>query len=417
MTRTSSSDGGESTPGVTATDVREAMDRFDDEAIVQHTPIDNSRSIGRRVDADIRLKMEHLQRTGSFKTRGAYNKLQRLRDNDEVERVVAASAGNHAQGVALAARETGIPATIVMPKDAPQTKIDATRGYGADVVLEGIDFQSAVVHAQSVADRERTEFVHAFDDPDIIAGQGTLGFEMVEDVPEVDTIIVPIGGGGLIGGIGAALAEARPDVRLVGVQAKSMATVPDSLQKGTPQSTNGTTIADGIATGGISQLTYDLLDAYIDEVVTVTDEELAHGILFLLERAKQLVEGAGAAPVAAILSGHVDVADETVVTLLSGGNLDMTMLDTLLTYELTSRSQHIRLEVRITDEPGVMGELSTVIADQGGNIRTVDHVRADDRLDVGEAFLEFLVETSGRGHASNIRDAIAATGYEVQRVN
>lgn len=404
-------------PLITAMDVREALNRFDDESIVQRTPIDTSRSISRLVGGDVRLKMEHLQRTGSFKTRGAYNKLQRLRGRDDVERVVAASAGNHAQGVALAAQKTGLPATIVMPKNAPQAKVDATRGYGADVVLEGIDFPAAVAHAQTMAERAGTEFVHAFDDPDIVAGQGTLGLEILEDVPDVDTVVVPIGGGGLIGGIGAALAEANPDVRLVGVQAESMATVPDSLQKGSPQSTDGWTIADGIATGGISELTFELIESHVDEVVTVSDEELAHGILVLLERAKQLVEGAGAAPVAAILGGHVDVDDETVVALLSGGNLDMTMLDTLMTYELTSRSQHIRLEVRIQDEPGVMGELANVIAAQGANIRTVDHVRSDDRLDVGEAFLEFLVETSGRGHATHIRDAIAETGYEVQRVN
>ncbi|MCU4751226.1 threonine ammonia-lyase [Halobacteria archaeon AArc-curdl1] len=417
MTNSPSSRRDDDGPLVTATDVRKARERLDDRSIVQRTPIDNSRSISRLVGGDVRLKMEHLQRTGSFKTRGAYNKLQRLRDRDEVERVVAASAGNHAQGVALAAQKTGLPATIVMPKNAPQAKVDATRGYGAEVVLEGIDFPTAVAHAREISERAGTEFVHAFDDPDIVAGQGTLGFEILEDVPDVDTIIVPIGGGGLIGGIGAAVTEANPDVRLVGVQAESMATVPDSLQKGRPQSTDGSTIADGIATGGISNLTFDLIEAHVDEVVTVTDEELAHGILVLLERAKQLVEGAGAAPVAAILGGHVDVDDETVVALLSGGNLDMTMLDTLMTYELTSRSQHIRLEVRIQDEPGVMGELANVIAAQSANIRTVDHVRSDDRLDVGEAFLEFLVETSGRGHATHIRDAIAETGYEVQRVN
>ncbi|MFP8956609.1 threonine ammonia-lyase [Natrialbaceae archaeon A-CW3] len=408
----------ESIRHVTATDVRDALDRLDDRTIVQHTPVDYSRSISRLVGGDVRLKMEHLQRTGSFKTRGAYNTLQVLRERDDVDRVVAASAGNHAQGVALAADKTGFPATIVMPTNAPQAKIDATRGYGATVVLEGLDFQTAVDHARTLSEQSGTEFVHAFDDPHIVAGQGTIGYEIVEDVPDVDTVVVPIGGGGLIGGIGAALADVKPDVRLVGVQAESMATVPDSLQKGTPQSTEGSTIADGIATGGISPLTFDLIDRHVDEVVTVSDEELAHGILVLLERAKQLVEGAGAAPVSALLHGYVDVdADETVVALLSGGNLDMTMLQTLMTYELTARSQQIRLEVRIQDEPGVMGELATAIADQGGNIRTVDHVRSDERLDVGEAFLEFVIETSGHGHATDIRDAIHAAGYEVQRIN
>ncbi|MCU4973790.1 threonine ammonia-lyase [Halobacteria archaeon AArc-m2/3/4] len=417
-TNTNADPDDDSGPRVTASDVRAAAERFDDDSIVQRTPVETSRSLSRTVDGDVRLKMEHLQRTGSFKPRGAYNRLQTLAARDDVEHVVAASAGNHAQGVALAARKTGLPATIVMPKNAPQTKIDATRGYGAEVVLEGIDFRAAVEHARTLADRAETEFVHAFDDPEIVAGNGTVALELVEDVPEMETVIVPIGGGGLIGGMGAALAAARPDVRLIGVQAESVATVPDSLQKGRPQSLEeGTTIADGIATGGISALTFELIDAHVDEVVTVTDEELAHGILVLLERAKQLVEGAGAAPVAALLSGRIDVADETAVAVLSGGNLDLTMLDTLLTYELTARSQHIRLEVRIRDEPGVMQELSGIIAELGANIRAVDHVRSDDRLDVGQAFLEFVVETSGRGHADAIREQITEHGYEVERVN
>ena len=403
---------------VTAADVRAAAERFDDPSIVQRTPVDRSRSISEMVGADIRLKMEHLQRTGSFKTRGAYNKLAGLADSADVERVVAASAGNHAQGVALAAQNVDLPATIVMPEDAPQTKVDATRGYGAEVVLYGIDFRAAVAHAEELADEEGTEFVHAFDDPAIVAGQGTIGYEIVEDLPDVDTVVVPIGGGGLIGGIGTALAEAKPDVRLVGVQSDPVATVPDSLDKGDPQSIDeGTTIADGIATGSISELTFGLIDEHVDEVVTVDDEELAHGVLVLLERAKQLVEGAGAAPVAALLGGHVDLDDETVVAVLSGGNLDMTMLDTLLTHELTARSQHLRLEVRIDDEPGVMQEIAGSIADRGGNIRSVNHVRSDDRLKVGEAFLVFVVETSGRGHADVIREAIADLGYEVRRVN
>ena len=406
-------------PAVTAADVRAAAERFDDPSIVQHTPVDRSRSISEMIDADVRLKMEHLQRTGSFKTRGAYNKLAGLADSEGVDRVVAASAGNHAQGVALAAQKVGLPATIVMPEDAPQTKVDATRGYGADVVLHGIDFRAAVAHAEELASEEGSEFVHAFDDPAIVAGQGTIGYEIVEDLPDVDTVVVPIGGGGLIGGIGAALAEAKPEVRLVGVQSDPVATVPDSLDKGGPQSIDeGTTIADGIATGSISNLTFELIDEHVDEVVTVDDEELAHGVLVLLERAKQLVEGAGAAPVAALLSGRVDLDDdETVVAVLSGGNLDMTMLDTLLTHELTARSQHLRLEVRIDDEPGVMQEIAGEIADRGGNIRTVDHVRSDDRLKVGEAFLVFVVETSGKEHADALRAAIADLGYEVRRVN
>ncbi|WP_436925618.1 threonine ammonia-lyase [Halosimplex amylolyticum] len=405
-------------PVVTGDDVATARSRFEDPDIVQRTPIDSSRTLSARTGADVFLKMEHLQRTGSFKTRGAYNKLLDVAARDDVDEVVAASAGNHAQGVALAARETGVPATIVMPTTAPQTKIDATRGYGAEVVLDGVDFGGAVDHAELLAARDGAEFVHAFDDPAIVAGQGTVGLEIVEAVPDVDTIVVPVGGGGLVGGIGAALADERPDVRIVGVQADDAATVPDSLDKGAPLPAEEVdTIADGIATGNTAELTLSLIEAHVDEVLTVSDEEIASGIVLLLERAKQLVEGAGAASIAALTSGRLDVAGETVVPVLSGGNLDMSMLQTVLTHELTAREQLIRLQVRIDDGPGKMAALSDLIADLGANIRTIHHYRADRALSVGEAFLVFLVETSGNEHATTIVEAIEEEGYVVEQVN
>jgi threonine dehydratase len=402
---------------ITAAQIQSVYDRFDDESIVQHTPVETSRSLSRLVDGDVILKMEHLQRTGSFKTRGAYNKMLLLEDRDDVERVVAASAGNHAQGVALAASKRGIPSTIVMPSTAPQSKVEATDEYGADVVLHGTTFRDAMAHASSLAD-ETVEFVHAFDDPAIVAGQGTLGIELLEDVPDVDTVVVPVGGGGLIAGVSTALVEQRPDIRVIGVQADSAATVPQSLEKGTPESLEDVdTIADGIATGGVSELTLGLIDEHVDEIVTVTEEEIARGILLLLERAKQLVEGAGAAPIAAILSDNLDVSGETVVPVLTGGNLDMTMLRAILTHELTSRSQMIRLQVQIQDQPGEMNTISGLIADEGANIRTVNHYRADETLDVGEAYLVFLVETSGDEHADTITNEIEAEGYAVKRIN
>lgn len=405
-------------PRISASDVERAARRFDDPDVVQRTPVEYSRTLSEITGGDVHLKMEHLQRTGSFKTRGAYRKMLSLAERADVEEVVAASAGNHAQGVALAASETEIPATVVMPTTAPQTKIDATRGYGADVVLEGLDFAGAVDHAKRLADRDGAAFVHAFDDPDIVAGQGTVAFEILEDVPDVDTVVVPIGGGGLIGGIGAALSSHAPEVRIVGVQAASAATVPESLDKGEPLSQGDVdTIADGIATGGTSSLTLELIREHVDEVVTVTDEEIATGVVLLLERAKQLVEGAGAAPVAALLGDRLGVEDETVVPVLSGGNLDMSMLQTLLTHELTARSQLIRLRVRIDDGPGKMATLSECIGDRGANIRTVHHYRADDSLSVGEAYLVFLVETSGTGHAEEIIETIEDEGYDVERVN
>jgi threonine dehydratase len=403
---------------VTLTDVEAARERFDDPDIVRRTPIETSRSLSELSGGDVHLKMEHLQRTGSFKTRGAYNKLRQVATRGRHERVVAASAGNHAQGVALAATTVGLPSTIVMPENAPQAKVDATRGYGATVELHGSTFGEAMAYARSQAESPDVLFVHAYDDPDIVAGQGTLGLEVYEQVPAVDAVIVPIGGGGLIGGVSTALKALDPEVRVVGVQADLAATVPESLRKGVPVDVESPkTIADGIATGNVSELTLGLIEAHVDEVVTVSDDEIARSILVLLERAKQLVEGAGAASVAALLSDDVDVAGETVVPLLCGGNIDMSMLQTVLTHALTARSQLLRLRIRIRDQPGEMGRISSIIGDEGANIRTVRHDRAVDDLAVGDAYLVFQVVTSGEGHAANVMAAIEAAGYEVERVN
>ena len=399
---------------IDAKEIEAVAAAFDPE-IVQRTPIDRSRSLGRRVGADVFLKMEHLQRTGSFKTRGAAVKMRRLKERGvAVERVVAASAGNHAQGVALAGTAAGFDVTIVMPCDAPQAKIEATREYGAEVVLHGRDFRAAVDHMETLAQEEGTVVVHAYDDSDVVIGQGTVGLELIEDVPEVDTVIVPIGGGGLISGIGVALAEFAPDVRLVGVQAESAATVPDSLRKGTPVDRDDTnTIADGIATGGISDLTFSLIDEHVDEVLTVSDDEITDAVLFLMERAKQVVEGAGAASVAPLLTGDIDVAGETVVPVLSGGNLDVSMLQTVLSHELPKRNRIVRLRVRIDDEPGVLEAIAGVVAAHNANIRTVEHVRSDTNLHVGEAHLYFTIETSGVKHTQQITAAIEGLGYRV----
>jgi len=402
--------------GVTLTDVEAARERFD-ESVVQRTPIERSRSLSEMADAEVHLKMEHLQRTGSFKTRGASNKIKQVVERGDAARVVAASAGNHAQGVALAATNAGVDSTIVMPENAPQAKVDATREYGATVELRGRDFQAAMEYAESLTEADDTAFVHAYDDPAIVAGQGTIGLEVREQLPDVDTVVVPIGGGGLIGGVGAALAELDPSVRVVGVQAEQAATVPESLDKGIPASIDSPkTIADGIATGGVSELTLGLIEDHVDEVVTVSDDEIARAELLLLERAKQLVEAAGASSVAALLSDGLDVGSETVVPVLSGGNIDMSMLQTVLTQALTERSQLVRLRIRIEDQPGEMTTLSGIIADTGANIRTVRHDRAVDDLRVGEAYLVFQVVTNGTGHARTIVQSVREAGYEVERV-
>jgi threonine dehydratase len=397
-------------------DIEAARERLDDPSVVKRTPVERSTSLESMTGASrVHLKLEQLQWTGSFKTRGAYNKIRTCLDEGPVDEVVAASAGNHAQGVALAATKLGVDSTIVMPKNAPQTKVNATRGYGATVELVGKDFQEAMAHAKELVDGPRTEFVHAYDDPAIVAGQGTLGIEMYEDLPEVDTVVVPIGGGGLISGISTALAELGPDTRVVGVQAEGAATVADSLAKGTPQTLQEVdTIADGIATGGISELTLSIIERNVDEVVTVTNSQIADAVLLLMERAKQVVEGAGAASVAAIRGDDLDVSGEVVMPLLCGGNLDMTMLRAVLVHALTQRKQILRLRVHIDDRPGKMAELSGIIAEHDANIQSVRHDRAVADLDVGDAYLTFQVESTGEGHARNIIESIADHGYEVE---
>jgi threonine dehydratase len=410
---------------VTIDDVEAAADRLAATDIVQRTSVERSRSLSERCGADVRLKMEHLQRTGSFKTRGAYNAISLAIDGsgagtDEppIERVVAASAGNHAQGVALAAADAGIDATIVMPESAPAAKIEATRAYGAEVVLRGSAFPEAMAHAQTLVDEPGARFVHAFDDPDVVAGQGTLGLEVLDQVPEVDTVLVPVGGGGLAGGVATAVKARSPETRVVGVQTEGASTLSESLAAGELVTRDEPdTIADGIATGGLSELTFGLLDEHLDEAVVVSDDDVASAILLLLERAKQMVEGAGATAAAALLNNEVvdglDLAGETVVPLLCGGNIDVTTLKEVVTHALVDRGQLIELSVRIDDTPGTMGEIATLIGGERANIRTVRHERSRPDLPVGDADLVFEVETNGPAHVDRVLSAVREAGYEV----
>lgn len=404
-----------SEPQVQYEDIKRAHDRLDDETVVKHTPVERSTSLDRLVGGKVFLKMEHLQWTGSFKTRGGYNKIAHS-VAEGADKFIAASAGNHAQGVALAATKCGADSTIIMPKTAPQSKIDATRSYGATVELVGQNFQDAMSAAQTQAKNSNAEFVHAYNDPLIVAGQGTLGMELYEDCPDLDTVVVPIGGGGLISGIATALNHLSPETRIVGVQAEGASTIHESLDKGMPITLDGVdTIADGIATGSLSDLTLNLIDEYVDEVVLVSDTEIANAIRLLLERSKQVVEGAAASTVAAILSDDLNVRNESVAAVLSGGNLDMTMLQTVLIHALTDREHIIRPRVRINDSVGKMEELAGIIAEHGANIHDVRHDRAVEDLDVGEAYLVFQIETSGAEHANSIIEAIESHGFAVER--
>ncbi|MES3162239.1 MAG: threonine ammonia-lyase [Halorubrum sp.] len=407
-------------PPITIADVEAAAARFEDADIVQPTPVQRSRSLSDRCGADVRLKMEHLQRTGSFKPRGAYNAVSKLVASDpSVDRVAAASAGNHAQGVALAADAVGIDATIVMPESAPGAKIEATRAYGAEVVLHGAAFGDAMDHARTLVDDPHTRFIHAFDDPDVVAGQGTIGVEVLDAAPAVDTVLVPVGGGGLAAGVATAIDARAPAVRVVGVQTEGASTLAESLTAGELVTRDQPdTIADGIATGGLSELTFELLDAHLDDVVVVSDDDVAAAILLLLERAKQMVEGAGATAAAALLDDEIverlDVAGETVVPLLCGGNIDVTTLKEVLTHALVDRQQLIELTVRIDDTPGTMGEITTLIGAERANIRTVRHERSRPDLPVGDADLVFEVETSGPAHVRRVVETVRDAGYDVE---
>jgi threonine dehydratase len=404
---------------VSLEDVRTARERLADAEGIRETPVMRNETLSERVDADVWLKLEQFQKTGSFKPRGAYNRISELaasEDADDIEQVVAASAGNHAQGVAYAATERGMDSLIFMPETAPQAKIDATEGYGATVELRGETFAEAMAAAQARADDPGNAFVHAYDDPDVIAGQGTLGLELLEQVPDVDTVVVPIGGGGLISGVATAMLAADHDVRVVGVQAEDAATAPQSLRKGEPvENENPNTIADGIATGSLSDRTFEIIEERVDEVVTVDDTEIANATLWLLERTKQLVEGAAATSVAPLLSEELEV-DGTVVPLLCGGNIDIATLQDVLTRALVDRRQFVTLRIRIDDQPGVLGELASLVGEHDTNIRSVRHDRSEQGLPVGEADIVMRVTTPGQAAIEGIIADIEDAGYRVRDV-
>ncbi len=404
---------------VSLDDVRTARERLAEAEGIRETPVMRNETLSERVGADVWLKLEQFQKTGSFKPRGAYNRISELaasEDADDIEQVVAASAGNHAQGVAYAATERGMNSLIFMPETAPQAKIDATEGYGATVELRGETFAEAMAAAQARADDPGNAFVHAYDDPDVIAGQGTLGLELLEQVPDVDTVVVPIGGGGLISGVATAMLAADHDVRVVGVQAEDAATAPQSLRKGEPvENENPNTIADGIATGSLSQRTFEIIEERVDEVVTVDDTEIANATLWLLERTKQLVEGAAATSVAPLLSETIEV-DGTVVPLLCGGNIDIATLQDVLTRALVDRRQFVTLRIRIDDQPGVLGELASLVGEHDTNIRSVRHDRSEQGLPVGEADIVMRLTTPGEAAIAGIIEDIEDAGYRVRDV-
>ncbi|WP_029430829.1 threonine ammonia-lyase [Blastococcus sp. URHD0036] len=382
--------------------------------VVRRTPLEHSRALAERVGGPVWLKSENLQRTGSFKIRGAYTRLARLTAAERAGGVVAASAGNHAQGVALAARLLGIRARVFMPVSAPLPKVSATRGYGAEVELVGANLTEALTAAAAHAEATGAVFIHPFDHPDVVAGQGTVGLELLEQCPDVATVVVPAGGGGLVAGVAAAVKASRPDVRLVAVQAEGAAALPGSLAAGRPVPIATTaTMADGIAVGAPAELTLAHVREQVDDVVTVSEEDLSRALLFCLERAKLVVEPAGVAAVAAVLADP-GAFRPPVVAVVSGGNVDPVLLMKIVQHGMSAAGRYLSLRLRVPDRPGSLVAALGALAAGGANVLEVEHARTSPQLHVGEVEIAVVVETRGPDHADQLIAALRAVGYAVE---
>ncbi|MEE1722738.1 threonine ammonia-lyase [Streptomyces albidoflavus] len=398
-------------PRVTLDDVRGAQKML--AGVARVTMMEGSRHLSELVGAPVHLKCENLQRTGSFKLRGAYVRIAGLSPEERAAGVVAASAGNHAQGVALASTLLGVRSTVFMPVGAPLPKVAATREYGAEVRLHGEVVDETLAAAQEYAERTGAVFIHPFDHPDVIAGQGTLGLEILEQCPEVRTIVMGIGGGGLAAGIAVAVKAVRPDVRIVGVQAAGAAAYPPSLAAGRPVAVERpSTMADGIKVGRPGEVPFRIVGELVDEVVTVTEDALSSGLLLCLERAKQVVEPAGASPVAALLS-RPEAFEGPVVAVLSGGNVDPLLMQRVLTHGMAAAGRYLSLRLRLTDSPGALATLLSVLSGVDANVLDVSHVRTDPRLGLTEAEVEVHLETKGPEHCANVGAALRGAGYLV----
>ena len=384
-------------------DARRAM-----QGIVRNTPLDPAPHVGR----NIYIKAENLQLTGSFKLRGAYNKIRSLTSEEAARGVIACSAGNHAQGIAYSASMLGIRSTICMPAGAPLSKVESTKGYGAEVVLVPGVYDDAAREARRLAQEQGYTFAHPFDDPLVIAGQGTIGLEILEQLPQVEQVIVPIGGGGLISGIAVAIKTLKPSCRIIGVQAAKAASMYLSQIEGAPvELTSVATIADGIAVKKPGELTFALCQRYVDEIITVSEGEIACAILRLIEGQKTVAEGAGAAAAAAALFGKVDTLGRPTVCVVSGGNVDVTTLSRIVTRGLTKSGRIMELRTEISDNPGSLVHLLQIVADTGANVVNIDHARAVQSSDVGMCLVTLALETRDRDHIRQIRDAMFQAGY------
>jgi len=399
---------------VTASDVRAA--RAAVETVARRTPMLSTRTFSERAGGTVALKAENLQRTGSFKVRGVANKLETLGVAGCANGVVAASAGNHAQALAAAAKARGVRCEVFVPADAPMAKVEAARGQGAIVHIGGSSVDACVAMARDRAAEGGLAFVHPFDDPAIVAGQGSLGLELLEDVPDLAKVVIPVGGGGLASGVALAIKDAKPEVEIVGVQAAACAPFPASIQAGEPiEATSALTIADGIAIKRPGGITLPILTELLEDIVTVGEDETAETMALLLERCKLVVEGAGAVSVAALLGGAVKPAEHgTTVAVLSGGNIDAGLLSAIARRHETESGRRMVMLTRVADRPGGLATLLATVAGTGANIVDVSHVREGLDLHVRETAIELVLETRGHDHAQRVLGTLNGEGYESQ---
>jgi len=395
---------------VSVDDVLAAQDLLS--GIIRPTPLEFSQALSDRVGGEVHLKCENLQRAGSFKIRGAYTRMSGLSEDERARGVVAASAGNHAQGVALAARLLGIRATVFMPLGAPIPKLMATRGYGAHVEQLGTSIDECLVRARQFETETGAVLIHPFDHPDIVAGQGTCGLEILVQCPEVRTIVVSAGGGGLLAGIATAVKARRPDVRVIGVQAERAAAYPPSLAAGHPVPlASMATMADGIAVGCPGEVPYAIVRELVDSIETVSEDTLSRAVLFLLERAKQLVEPAGAAAVARLLDAGMGVHVGPVVAVLSGGNIDPLLLLRIIRHGLVIAGRYLQFRVRVPDSPGSLAGLLADLASADANVVDIEHVRTSATLPVDEVEIAVQLEAKGTAHCEELLSTLRAKGY------
>lgn len=381
---------------------------------VHKTKLERSTTYSKMTGGEIYLKYENQQKTGSFKIRGASNKIAALCERGEIKAAVASSAGNHAQGTAYASKVHGIPAIICMPKSTPIAKVEATKGYGAKVVLHGDCYDDAYAKACEIVEKEGATFVHPYDDIEVMAGQGTLGIEILEDLPTVDIILVPAGGGGLLAGVAACVKQINPRVKIIGVQAEGAPAIAHSFKEKKHCTTDSSlTIADGISVKNPGEKTVELINKYADDVVTVSDAEISSAILLLMERSKQVVEPAGATTLAAVLSGKVDVKGKRTVCVLSGGNIDVSFITRIIELGLSTRGRKIKFRATLLDIPGSLEHLSKILRDENANIVMVQYDRMSADLDPNEAIIHIACEVGGTEHGERVKKALEKNGYKI----